>query len=319
MLDILVPFWGDPVLLRRTIESILAQTSDDWRLTVVDDAYPDDSVAAYFASLVDDRVRYLRNEANIGITGNYRRCLAEAETEFVVFMGCDDIMLPRYVETVLAAHQQYPEADVIQPGVEVIDERGAVSLPLGDRVKRWVAPGGDTPLLLAGESLAASLIRSNWLYWPSLAFRRSVVESHGFRDDLPIIQDLALIVDIVSAGGRLLRLPGVCFQYRRHTGSASSAAASSGKRFDGERRYFAAAEKQALDNGWVRAARAARWHWSSRALALTLSAQAIRSGDAAARKALLRFAFERPARVRDMEPKQSSTRPANGRAHEKRG
>ena len=88
MLDILVPFWGDPALLRRTIDSVLAQTSPDWRLTVVDDAYPDESVPAYFASLTDGRIRYVRNETNVGITENYRRCLALAEADFVVFMGC---------------------------------------------------------------------------------------------------------------------------------------------------------------------------------------------------------------------------------------
>mgnify|MGYP005813276597 CR=1 FL=1 len=294
VLDILVPFWGDPELLRRTIESVLAQTSGDWRLTVVDDAYPDESVATYFAGLADERIRYVRNEANVGITENYRRCLALAESELMVFMGCDDIMLPRYVETVLAVHSAFPEADVVQPGVEVIDGAGRTIVPLGDRVKTWLRPRASAPRLLSGESLAASLIRGNWLYWPSLTFRRAAVERHGFRDGLPIIQDLALLVDIVSAGGRLLYVPEVCFQYRRHGASASSSAASSGKRFDGERRYFALAERQAVGNGWPRAARAARWHLSSRALALALLPQAVRARDRAARATLLRFAFERP-------------------------
>ena len=40
-LDIFVPFWGDPAMLRETVESVLAQSNDQWLLTVVDDAYPD--------------------------------------------------------------------------------------------------------------------------------------------------------------------------------------------------------------------------------------------------------------------------------------
>lgn len=46
-LDVLVPFWGDPALLRLTVESVLAQTDGDWLLTVVDDAYPDPAPGEY--------------------------------------------------------------------------------------------------------------------------------------------------------------------------------------------------------------------------------------------------------------------------------
>ena len=34
-LDILVPYWGDPDLMRETVDSVLAQDGNDWRLTVV--------------------------------------------------------------------------------------------------------------------------------------------------------------------------------------------------------------------------------------------------------------------------------------------
>ena len=42
--DIFIPFWGDPELLHATVRSVLAQDDDDWRLTVVDDCYPDPTV-----------------------------------------------------------------------------------------------------------------------------------------------------------------------------------------------------------------------------------------------------------------------------------
>ena len=300
MLDILLPFWGDPDLLRRTVASVQSQTSDEWRLTVVDDAYPDDSVAAYFATLGDSRVHYVRNDVNVGITENFRRCLALAETEMVVFLGCDDILLPHYVETVLEAHRRFPEADIIQPGVEVIDEDDRVTLPLGDRVKRWVTPHGSGARVLGGESLAASLVTANWLYWPSLVLRRAAVDQHGFRDGLPIILDLALVLDILAAGGVLLYVPDVCFRYRRHSNSLSSATAVSGERFDGERLFFALAAAQARRAGWPRAARAARWHLSSRALALTLLPRSMRVADWTASRGLFRFAFGLPEAHRGM-------------------
>lgn len=136
--------------------------------------------------------------------------------------------------------------------------------------------------LLAGEELAISLLRADWMYWPSLAFRREALLETPFRDDFPITQDLALVIDLVSGGGSLLLDDADVFRYRRHQGSASSASLLSGKRFAGERRYFALARRQMLTLGWRRAARAASIHLTSRLYALTLIPTAIAQRDGAA-------------------------------------
>ena len=44
MLDIMLPFWGEPRYLYETVEAVLRQTDERWRLTVVDDCYPDPKV-----------------------------------------------------------------------------------------------------------------------------------------------------------------------------------------------------------------------------------------------------------------------------------
>ena len=74
--------------------------------------------------LDDPRVTVVRHEANIGITANYRECLARATQEHVVFLGCDDVLLPDYVGVVLDAFAAVPEAVMVQPGVRVVDETG---------------------------------------------------------------------------------------------------------------------------------------------------------------------------------------------------
>ena len=72
----------------------------------------------------------------------------------------------------LGAHARFPQAQIIQPGVEVIDETGAVgSAGLVDRVKGLLSPRGRGTRLLAGEALAISLMRGNWLYFPSIAWQ----------------------------------------------------------------------------------------------------------------------------------------------------
>ena len=97
-LEIFVPFWGDPALLYETVDSVRAQRNPDWRLIVIDDCYPDDAVPAYFAALDDERVTYVRNEVNLGITENYREAIRRATTEYITILGCDDLLHPDYVD-----------------------------------------------------------------------------------------------------------------------------------------------------------------------------------------------------------------------------
>ena len=91
-LDIFVPFWGDPALLRETVESVLAQRTGDWLLTVVDDAYPDPSVARWFETIEDPRVRYLRHEHNRGKSAAVNTALAcalECGAEVLILLDGD--------------------------------------------------------------------------------------------------------------------------------------------------------------------------------------------------------------------------------------
>jgi len=284
-LDIMVPYWGSPDLLRATVRSVLAQTDPAWRLVVVDDAYPDPAAGEWVQAIDDERVSYVRHGSNVGITENYRACLRLATAEHVVLLGCDDLLHPRYVEVVRRALADHPDVDMVQPGVQVVDEAGTPVRTLVDVVKqRFMTPRGRR--VLSGEALATSLLRADWLYWPSLVLRREASVRAGFRSGFPIIQDLAHVLDVVQDGGNLLVVPEVCFSYRRHRRSASSTTLVDGSRFRGERQYFELAAEQCEALGWRRAARAARWHSTSRAHALALLPGALVRRDRAAVGAL---------------------------------
>ena len=275
--DIFIPFWGAPDLLHAAVRSVQSQTDPDWRLTVVDDCYPDAAVGPDIEALGDPRITYLRNDVNLGLARNWTRCRDLATGELMMFLGCDDLLQPDFVATVHAAHAEDPEAAVIEVGVQPVDEDGRPVLPLPDKLKRALMPRVEGRTVLGGEDLAVSLLRGNWLYWPSLVFRTEKIKQHDFREDLDIILDLALVIDMVAAGETLALDPTVCFSYRRHTASLSAATLVDGSRLPDERRYFEAVEAQMRVRGWDRAARTARRRWVSRSHALTLLPRAVRS------------------------------------------
>lgn len=292
-IDIMVPFWGEPELLFQTVDSVRAQTDTDWRLLVIDDCYPDETVPSYFSALDDPRITYHRNDVNLGITENYREAIRRSSSEFMTILGCDDLLHPNYLDVIRGTIAAVPDADVIQPGVEVINAHGVIVRPLVDRVKQGLlAPrGGRGIAVLRGEAMATSLIRGDWLYWPSLTFRTETLRQIDFRDGLPIIQDLALLMDIAFEGGTLAFNPTTAFSYRRHGGSASQKTLLDGRRFRDERDYYRLARQLAAGKGWSSTARTARIRLMSRLHGVVELPGVIRSGTPAGIQSTLAHIF----------------------------
>lgn len=265
-IDVMMPFYGDVAQFREAVTSVLDQGDGDLRLVVVDDCYPDPEPREWLAALTDPRVHYLRNETNLGVNGNFRRCVDLVEADHFVVMGCDDVMAPEYLTTVRRLAAAHPGASVIAPGVEVIDDAGRVVTPLGDRIKEFLTPrtAPGMPVTLTGEAMATSLYHGNWTYFPSLLWHNAAVRDVGFRPGLEIVLDLALLVDLAAAGGSLVHDPTVVFRYRRHQASVSSVQAVDGRRFAEENAFFADEARRCAARGWPRAARAARLHATSR-------------------------------------------------------
>lgn len=292
-LDIMIPFYGRVDHFKAAVESVLAQTNGGWRLVIVDDVYPDLEPGRWAQSLGDPRVTYIRNEVNLRPSRNYQKCVGLMEADFAVLMGCDDLMLPNYVERVTELIEQFPDASFIQPGVSTIDGDGKPNKPLADRVKRLYQPSGVRPLRLSGQSLATSLLRGNWTYFPSLAWRVEELKKRVFRSDLDVVQDLAMLLTITADGGSLVLDDRICFNYRRHAASVSSVTGPDGSKFIQENTLFTEVAAEFEARGWRKPARAARLHLTSRLNALSELPAALRASQADGRRALLKHAFGR--------------------------
>lgn len=294
-LDIVMPFWGDPGQFRLAVESVLAQDTGGWRLTIIDDAYPDPAPGAWAAGLDDPRVSYVRSAENRGVNGSFREAVRIAEAPYTVIMGCDDLLLPGYVRRIRELAVAHPGASYLQPGVEVIDASGVVTRPLADRVKAALRPRltDGAPRELGGEPLAASLLRANWTYFPSIAWRTDALKRFDFRPDYEVVLDLALQIEIVESGGSMVLDDRPAFRYRRHAASVSSWRAAEGSRFEEERRYLAEAAAGMRRRGWTRAARAAANRATSRLNALSVLPRAVLARDGAGTRVLVRHGLGR--------------------------
>lgn len=93
LVSICIPTYLGAVFLAATIESVLRQSCADFEVWVVDDASPDktfDAVAAFN----DRRIRYVRNERNLGPNANWNRCLELARGKYYKLLPQDDLLEP---------------------------------------------------------------------------------------------------------------------------------------------------------------------------------------------------------------------------------
>lgn len=122
--SVCVPTFNRAHYLPQRLESILGQTFGDFELIVLDNASTDgtpDVVARYR----DPRVRYYRNDRNLGQIPNINRAIALATGDYVAVCHDDDVyapaMLQRQVDTLL----RYPRVGLVHTAVWLMSETGA--------------------------------------------------------------------------------------------------------------------------------------------------------------------------------------------------
>lgn len=98
LVSIIMPSYNTGRFLKETIESVLAQTYQNWELIIVDDCSTDntDAVVKLFSS--DLRIRYFKNGTNSGAAVSRNRALCEANGRWIAFLDSDDVWHPEKLE-----------------------------------------------------------------------------------------------------------------------------------------------------------------------------------------------------------------------------
>jgi len=95
--------------LLEAIDSVLAQTYEDYELIVVDDGSADETGEAL--EQYGERLHYLY-QANQGVSAARNNGLAHAQGEFVAFLDSDDLWLPKKLAIQVAFMDQHPQAQI---------------------------------------------------------------------------------------------------------------------------------------------------------------------------------------------------------------
>lgn len=97
--SIVIPTYKRASTLKDTIESALSQDYKEFYDIIVCDNNPErnDETERYITSINDDRIMYYKNAENIGMTGNWNRCVELCNGEYMVMVHDDDILFPFFL------------------------------------------------------------------------------------------------------------------------------------------------------------------------------------------------------------------------------
>jgi hypothetical protein len=216
LVSFVVPCYRLAHYLGACLDSLLSQTFGRLEVIVMDDCSPDDT-ASVAQSHRDPRLRYVRNERNLGHLRNYNRGISLAAGKYVWLISADDCLLsPRSLARCVDAMERDERlAFAFSPamGIDAAGEgRGIVS---------WTRPfaGNRT---LAGRRFLETLTAGNCVAAPSVLARRDCHEkAGGFPLDLPHAGDWYLWCVFAFLGDvAYIDEPLAC--YRTHEASMST-------------------------------------------------------------------------------------------------
>jgi glycosyltransferase involved in cell wall biosynthesis len=209
-----LPVYNGEKYLRFALNSVLEQTYTDFELIISDNASADGTqkICQEFAAK-DYRIRYYRNETNIGAAGNYNRVFELGRGEFFKWASHDDEFHPLLLESCLKVFERSPPSTILVfSKAAIIDETGCVTGLSRDTIN---SSTNRAFVRLGSLIFNAHFAHPLWGLIRSDALRRTRLIGN-FEADHILLAELALL-------GKCIEIPEVFYWERRHAGCATNA------------------------------------------------------------------------------------------------
>jgi glycosyltransferase involved in cell wall biosynthesis len=167
LVSVIVPTFNRAHIIGRALDSIFAQTFQDFEVIVVDDGSKD--TTQEWLSRYPHPIRCLYQE-NSGPAAARNKGMAVAKGEYIAFLDSDDSYFPRNLEAHLLRFEKEPEVGLIYAGSEIVDSEGTFIKELRPKPEN------------RGQVLS-QLVFYNFIMPSTVVMRRSCMEYAGPMND----------------------------------------------------------------------------------------------------------------------------------------
>jgi glycosyltransferase involved in cell wall biosynthesis len=203
--------------LKEAVAAARAQSLQNIEVLISDDG--DSSELRSWCERVvqeDSRIRYRKNDRNLGLGGNWNECVSAAQGRWLVLQGDDDRLLPTFCEALLSIAA--PDSSVLFSNHYVIDERGG---RLEAESREWTTRYGRHTLTRGKVEQAASCVWSNSVPMSSALIRASEIKRLGIKTDLNT-PEIELFARLAAEGARFDHEPNYLSEFRTHADSSTA-------------------------------------------------------------------------------------------------
>ena len=211
MVSVIVPAYNAERWLDAAVASVTAQTAQDWELVLVDDGSTDGTPALCDCLAAGDRRIRVLHTPNGGLSAARNNGLDMARGEWVTFLDADDLLHPRFLETMLSAAGR-TGADIVNCAPLEFSTERAPFTETGESIHI----DSYDPM----QAIRLGMYQRNGLHtsaWGKI-YRRNLWESERFTPGI-WYEDLDAFYRVWTHGRAFAQLDVAMYGYRQHPGS----------------------------------------------------------------------------------------------------
>ncbi|MGA2132410.1 MAG: glycosyltransferase family A protein [Bryobacteraceae bacterium] len=211
VVSVVIPAYRAAGSIAATIESVLAQSFEDYEIIVVNDGSPDSRELEESLAPYADRITYIRQD-NQGPAGARNTGILAARGEYVALLDADDLWEPDHLASQVGVLDADPSIDMVYADARIFGD----ALEGGRTLMELSPSAGDVTF----ESLV--MLRCTVQICVSLVRRRTLLDAGLFDPAFRGTEDIDMWLRIVKRGGRIVYQRRVLGSYRRQAGSLSA-------------------------------------------------------------------------------------------------
>lgn len=204
-ISVILPVYNSDSFLKESIDSIINQTFRDWELIIINDGSTDKS-EEIILSYKDDRIKYHKNNENIGLIKTLNKGIDLSTSKYIARMDADDISDIKRFEKQFEFLENNPQIGMCGTFALIINNTGETT--------------GKIIHLTEDEYLQVNLLFSVPFVHPSMMIRREILQNERFNSDFTHTEDYDLWCRI-ARNHKTANIPLFLLKYRWHGDNVS--------------------------------------------------------------------------------------------------